>query len=392
LKLEMKSLDQPHAEERSLQQAQPMRTCLRGERVSKHVAAPSFATRTFGALLRMRTVLAFVLGLLAVGLTIPVHAQSLDLSGKTVTLAIATPSGGGYDLYGRMVARHIGRYLPGNPTVVPQNMPGAGSLIAANWLANVAPKDGTAIAIIPSATLFENLLGNTQARFDARALRWLVSLNDYTAVAMAWHDTPFMTADDLLSKEFLVGSNAPASDTTVWPLLLNALIGTKTKLVRGYPGTAGISLAMERGEVQGMIGDDWASIKANKASWLSEKKVRILMQMTADRHADLADVPLASEFAKDEDNRQVLALFVARQKYGRPFLAPPGTPDAVADVYREAFAKLVTDGEFLRDAQQAQLIIKAAPGAEVTALVQSLHTLPREVIEKASALIRRITQ
>jgi hypothetical protein len=114
--------------------------------------------------------------------------------------------------------------------------------------------------------------------------------------------------------------------------------------------------------------------------------------MTADRHADLSDVPLASEFAKDEDNRRVLALFVARQKYGRPFLAPPGTPDAIADVYREAFAKLATDGEFLRDAQQAQLIIKVAPGAEVTALVQSLHTLPREVIDKASALIRGIMQ
>jgi tripartite-type tricarboxylate transporter receptor subunit TctC len=330
--------------------------------------------------------------LLAATVATPAPAQSVDLSGKTVALAIATPSGGGYDLYGRVVARHIGRYLPGNPTVVPQNMPGAGSLIAANWLANVAPRDGTAIAIIPSATLFENLLGNAQARFDARALRWLVSLNDYTAVALAWHDTPFMTADDLLSREFLVGSNAPASDTTVWPLLLNALVGTKTKLVRGYPGTAGIALAMERGEVQGMIGDDWTSIKANKASWLRDNKVRILLQMTTDRHADLSDVPLASELAKDEDNRQVLALFVARQKYGRPFLAPPGTPDAVTDLYRDAFAKLVTDGEFLRDAQQSQLIIKAAPGAEVTALVQSLYALPPEVIDKASTLIRRITQ
>src|SRR5262245_52430199 len=270
----------------------------------------------------------------------PARAQPLDLSGKTVTLAIATPSGGGYDLYGRMVARHIGRYLPGNPTVVPQNMPGAGSLIAANWLANVAPKDGTAIAIIPSATLFENLLGNAQARFDARAFRWLVSLNDYTAVAVAWHDTSFMTADDLLGKEFLVGSNAPASDTTVWPLLLNALIGARTKVVKGYAGTTGIALAMERGEVQGMIGDDWASIKANKIAWLRQGKVRILLQMTAARHPDLTDVPLAGEFAKDEDKGRVLALFVARQKYGRPFLAPPGTPDALAAMYREAFAKL----------------------------------------------------
>src|SRR5215218_9288916 len=164
-------------------------------------------------------------------------AQKVDFSGQKITLAIATPSGGGYDLYGRLVARYLGNYLPGNPTLVPQNMPGAGSLIAANWLANVAPKDGTGIAIIPSATLFENLLGNASARFDARQLNWLVSLNDYTAIAIVWHETPFMTASDMLSKEFLLGSNAPASDTTVWPLLLNALIGTKTRLVRGYSGT-----------------------------------------------------------------------------------------------------------------------------------------------------------
>src|SRR5262249_29271868 len=257
----------------------------------------------------MRSIVAL---LLAATVTVTL-ARAQDLSGKTVTLAIATPSGGGYDLYGRLVARHIGRYLPGNPTVVPQNMPGAGSLIAANWLANVAPRDGTAIAIIPSATLFENLLGNAQARFDARKFQWLVSLNDYTAVAVAWRDAPFMTAADLLTKEFLVGSNAPASDTTIWPLLLNALIGARTKVVKGYAGTTGIALAMERGEVQGMIGDDWASIKANKAAWLREGKVRILLQMTAARHADLPDVPPAGEVAKDEDKGRVLALFVAAE-------------------------------------------------------------------------------
>jgi tripartite-type tricarboxylate transporter receptor subunit TctC len=357
------------------------------------MCSPHVAKRNAGLQSRiaLRSIRATVV-LLAATVATPAPAQPVDLSGKTVTLAIATPSGGGYDLYGRMVARHVGRFLPGNPTVVPQNMPGAGSLIAANWLANVAPKDGTAIAIIPSATLFENLLGNTQARFDARALRWLVSLNDYTAVAAAWHGTPFMTADDLLNKEFLVGGNAAASDTTVWPLLLNALIGTRNKVVKGYAGTAGIGLAIERGEVQGVIGDDWASIKANKASWLRESKVRILMQMTADRHPDLSDVPLAGEFAKDDDNRRVLALFVARQKYGRPFLAPPGTPDAVVDAYRAAFTKLVTDADFLRDTEQAQLIIKVAPGEEVTALVNSLYALPRTVLDKASALIRSIAQ
>jgi tripartite-type tricarboxylate transporter receptor subunit TctC len=163
-------------------------------------------------------------------------------------------------------------------------------------------------------------------------------------------------------------------------------------VVKGYSGTAGIALAMERGEVQGVIGDDWASIKANRATWLRDKKVRILMQMTTDKHADLPEVPRAAEFAKDDEDRRVLALFVARQKYGRPFLVPPGTPDAIVDTYQEAFAKLVTDADFVRDAEQAQLIIKVAPGAEVTALVESLYALPRAVIDKASALIRGIAQ
>jgi tripartite-type tricarboxylate transporter receptor subunit TctC len=209
---------------------------------------------------------------------------------------------------------------------------------------------------------------------------------------MVWHETPFATAGDMLTRELLVGSNAPASDTTVWPQLLNALIGTKVKMVKGYPGTTGIALAMERGEVQGMIGDDWASVKANKSDWLREKKVRILMQMTSARHADLPDVPVVGEFAKDEDKRQVLELFVLRQKYGRPFLAPPGTPAPVVAVYCEAFQKLVNDAEFLGEATRAQLIIKVGSGEEVTALVNRIHDSPKRVIKQASALLKSFSE
>ena len=322
----------------------------------------------------------------------PSSAQKADFAGQRITLAIATPPGGGYDLYGRMVGRFLGSYLPGNPTFVPQNMPGAGSLIAANWLYNVASKDGTAIGIMPSATAFEALLGNPSARFDARKFNWLVSLNDYTAVAGAWHATPFMTAADMLDKEFLVGASGAASDVTVWPIVLNALIGAKTKPVRGYPGTAGITLAMERGEVQGVIGDDWASIKANKADWLRDKTIRILMQLTAAKHPDLPDVPLVGEFATSETNARVLDLFVARQHFGRPFLAPPGTPAAVVAAYRAAFAKVVQDPEFIRAAQQAQLIIKVASGDEVAALVDSIYRDPKPIIEQATAILRSIPE
>jgi tripartite-type tricarboxylate transporter receptor subunit TctC len=338
------------------------------------------------------TLLALLLLVAAVPFPAHVHAQHVDLSGQKVALGIATPSGGGYDLYGRLAARHLSRYLPGNPIIVPQNMPGAGSLIAANWLANVAPKDGTAIAIIPSATLFENLLGNASARFDARSFKWLVSLNDYTAVALAWHEAPIVTASDLISREFLVGSNAPASDTTIWPQLLNALIGAKIKLVRGYAGSTGIMLAMERGEVQGIIGDDWAGIKASKAALVQEKKIRVVLQMTQARHPDLQNVPLAAEFATSEENRRLLELFVARQRYGRPFLAPPGTPEPIVAAYRTAFAMLVNDTEFRREAEQAQLMIKASPGEEVAALVDEIYAYPKPVLDRATVLLRSIAQ
>ncbi len=334
----------------------------------------------------------WLLGAAMVGCGASAFAQKVDFSGQKITLAIATPPGGGYDLYGRLVGRFLGAYLPGNPSVVPQNMPGAGSLIAANWLYNVAPRDGTAIGIMPSATAFENLLGNASARFDARRFNWLVSLNDYSAVVAVWHATPFRTAADLFTKELLVGASGAASDVTVWPHLLNALIGTRTRTVRGYPGTAGITLAMERGEVQGVIGDDWASLKANKADWLREQKLRILMQLTATRHPDLPDVPLAGEFAKSESNARVLALFVARQQYGRPFLAPPDTPPAVVAAYREAFGKVVQDPQFMREANAAQLIVKIASGEEVTARVNRIYDNPKSIIEQATALLRSIPE
>jgi tripartite-type tricarboxylate transporter receptor subunit TctC len=329
---------------------------------------------------------------LACGLAAPARAQKVDFSGQKITLAIATPPGGGYDLYGRLVGRFLGTYLPGSPTIIPQNMPGAGSLIAANWLYNVAPKDGTAIGIMPSATAFENLLGNTQARFDARKFNWLVSLNDYTAVAVVWHATPFVTAADLLDKELLVGASGSSSDVTVWPIVLNALIGARTKPVRGYPGTNGITLAMERGEVQGVIGDDWASIKANKADWLRDKKIRILMQLTAAKHPDLPEVPLVGDFATSASNARVLELFVARQHYGRPFLAPPGTPAPVVAAYRAAFAQVVADPEFVRAAAQAQLIVKTASGDELAALVDRIYGNPKPVIDQATALLRSIPE
>ncbi|MEA2989672.1 MAG: hypothetical protein QOG83_2383 [Alphaproteobacteria bacterium] len=319
-------------------------------------------------------------------------AQPADFAGQKITLAIGSTAGGAYDLYGRLVARHLGNHLPGNPTIVVQNMPGAGNLVALNWLYNVAPKDGSAIATVQNTAPYENLMGNGNARFDARRFNWLCSLNGYTGIAMVWHTTPFMAAQDLIERPSLLGASGATSDVTVWPLLLNELIGTRTKIVRGYPGTAGIALALERGEVQGSIGEDWDGLKVSKGRWVSEKLIRVLMQLALARHPDLPDVPLVSEFAKTADSRSILDFLLARQQYGRPYLAPPGMPAPIVAAYRDAFQKLVQDPAFLREAGQAQAAIDLASGATVATFVDRLYATPRPVLDRVIALTKSVAE
>jgi tripartite-type tricarboxylate transporter receptor subunit TctC len=289
-----------------------------------------------------------------------------------------------------MVARHLGRHLPGHPTVVPQNMPGAGNLIAVNWLYNAAPKDGTAIAIAQNTAPYENLMGNPNARFDARRFNWLASLNGYTGVAAMWHTTPFHTAQDLIDKPSLLGGSGATSDITIWPHLLNELIGTKTKVVKGYRGSAGVGIAIERGEVQGSIGEDWDGMKVAKGRWIDDKLIRVLLQLTLKRHRDLPDVPLVSEYARTDENRSILDFFVARQQYGRPFFAPPGVPEPVVAVYRKAFEELVNDDGFRREAAQQKATIDLANGAAVAAFVGRLHATPKPILDRAIALAKSV--
>jgi tripartite-type tricarboxylate transporter receptor subunit TctC len=321
---------------------------------------------------------------------LPVSAQTAATPGDKITLAIGTPAGGGYDIYGRLVGRHLGRFLPGNPSILPTNMPGAGSLIEANWLYNIAPKDGTAIGIVPGATLYEALLGNKHAQFDARKFNWLASLNGYTPIAMVWHDTPFMSAQDLMTKQVIVGASGTSSDVTIWPNILNSLIGTKFKLVPGYPGTAGISLAMERGEVQGVVGDDWDSVRAGRSSWLRDHKVRILMQLRLARHPDLADVPTGLEFARDDETKGVLRLLIARHTFGRPFVAPPGVKPATVEMLRHAFDQMLADPEFRADAEHSHVTIDGAPGKSAQALVEEMYNSPPAIIARATRELRAV--
>ena len=252
-----------------------------------------------------------------------------------------------------MIARHIGKHIPGNPTVVPKNMEGAGSLRLANWLYNVAPKDGTAFGIIGRGTGFDPLLGN-QGRPVRRPTSSPGSAAPTTRSASASPGTPAASPSSrtLLTKELIVGGTGASADTDQFPRILNGVLGTKMKIVTGYPGGNEVGLAMERGEVQGRCGWSWSSVKSTHQQWIDDKKFNILVQLALEKHPDLPDVPLVIDLAKTDEQRQILKLIFARQVMGRPFLAPPGVPTDRADALRKAFMDTMKDKEFLADADE----------------------------------------
>lgn len=313
-----------------------------------------------------------------------VDVRAADFKGASITIAIGSGTGGGYDAYGRLAGRHLGKYLPGNPAMVPKNMPGAGGVVSANWVYNVAPKDGTAIGIFQAGTAFEPLFGNTQAKFDAQKFNWLASLNSLANIGIFWHESPVRTVDDLFKGEVLVGSSGGGNASTqVFPILLNNLIGTKFKVIAGYTGTGETNIAMERGEVYGIVGTEWSSLKANKSDWIRDKKVRVVIQIGLQSHPELKQVPSVVELIKDPESRHVMELLLARQTYGRAFAAPPGVPADVTAAFRKAFAAMAKDDGFLADAQKIRAEINYATGDEILALLEKTYGAPKPLVARA---------
>src|SRR5580658_10831911 len=238
--------------------------------------------------------------------------------GKNVELYIGYSVGGGYDLYARVLARHIGRHIPGNPTIVVKNMEGAGSLRLANWLYRVAPKDGSVFGIIGRGTGFDPLLSQQGAQFDGPKFTWIGSGNHEVSVCVAYGDRAGETKfADLMSHEMTVGGTGSSADTDQFPRVVNGVLGTKMKIVSGYPGGNDIVLAMERGELQGRCGWSWSSVKATHGSWIAEKKLNILVQLSLHKHPDLPDIPLVVDLAKTDEQRKLLKFVFARQVMGR---------------------------------------------------------------------------
>lgn len=308
--------------------------------------------------------------------------------GRSVDLYIGYSVGGAYDLYARHLARHMGKHIPGNPTVVPKNMEGAGSLRLANWLYNIGPKDGTAIGTIGRGTGFDVLLGNMKAQFDATRFNWIGSANNEVSVCVAWHTSGITKFDDMLTRPLIVGGTSSSADTDQFPRIANGVLGTKMKVITGYPGGNEVGLAMERGEVQGRCGWSWSSVKSTHQKWLDQKRFSILVQLALKKHPDLPDVPLIVDLAKTEEQRKILELIFARQVMGRPYVAPPGVPRDRIEALRKAFMDTMSDKEFLADAEKAQLEITPVSGAQLEQLVRDLFATPPEIAKKASALLR----
>ena len=315
----------------------------------------------------------------------PVQAESVAdfYKGKTITLYIGYSAGGGYDTYARTIGRVIGRHIPGNPKVVAKNKPGAGSLRLTNELYNSLPKDGTVIATFGRGMVMEPLFGNEKARFDPSKFTWLGSANNEVSVCIAWHESPIQTLNDFLTMPMIVGVTGPSADTDVFPKVLNNIIGTKLRLVTGYPGGNDINLAIERGEVQGRCGYSWSSLKSRFPKWLTGKKVQILLQMSTAKHPDLPDVPFVMDLAKTDRDRKVLELIFARQAWGRPFVAPPGVPADRAKALQAAFMATMKDADFLADAKKQKLEIEPISGEKINQLIAALYASHKDLVEAA---------
>ena len=312
--------------------------------------------------------------------------------GKTIQVLIGMSAGGAYDIYARMLARHMGKHIPGNPVLVPSNMEGAGSLTLTNYLYNVAPKDGTVIGTINRGAPFEPLIGEAQlARFDPAQFTWIGSVANEVSICAAWDRAGIDNFDQLFTRELTVGGTGAGADTNQFPRIMNGVLGTKLKVVSGYPGGNNIDLAMERGEVDGRCGWSWSSIKATRQTWLDAGSIKVLVQLALEKHADLPDVPLILDYAKTDEDRAMLRLIFSRAALGCPFLAPPGIPADRAAMLRKAFDETMKDPAFLAEAAQALLEVAPVGGEELQQLIADIYQTPKDVVEKTRALVMRGT-
>ncbi len=306
--------------------------------------------------------------------------------GKTLTIVIGHSAGGGYDLYARLLARYLGKYIPGHPSIVPETMPGAGGLRAANYIYAAAPKDGSVIGTF-SRSIPTMPLVAAGLNFDGRKFSWIGSMSSDTSVCLTGAKSQIKTYRDMLTMPVVMGGQYASSDSDVYARLYDNVLGAKIKLVSGYPGTNDITLAMERGEVDGICGLSWGTIKVAHPEWADGKSVHFLLQAALKKDAELPDVPLALDIIDDPEKKQILYVHFAPQAIGRPFAAPPGIPDARKSALQTAFDAAVKDPDLRADAEKAKMDIKPMTGHEIDALLGDLYAIPPEVTAKAAKAV-----
>jgi tripartite-type tricarboxylate transporter receptor subunit TctC len=313
----------------------------------------------------------------------PVIAADVSFKGQTVKVNIGFHAGGGYDAYGRLVARNIGKYLPGNPTVLAVNFPGAGSLRLANYIYNRAPKNGLEVGIFASSAAFGPLYLVKQAKFKTEKFTWIGNINPSTGTCTAWHTSGIKSFEDLKKGEVIFGSSSPGSVASQHPRGFNALLGTKIKIIHGYPGSTGVLLAMKRGEIQGGCGFALSSLKARRRQEWKSGNLQILIQTGKKTSSDLAGVPHLYAMAKDEHERQVMDLIYGLHAFGRMIAAPPGLPKAETEIWRTAFLEVMKDAELLRQAKKQHLPINPWSGEKLQKEIATYVNYPASVIARA---------
>ena len=312
----------------------------------------------------------------------PTAAVAAFYSGKTVKIIVGYTPGGGYDTYARTLSAHIGRHIPGNPTVIVENMDGAGSIKALNYIYSAAPKDGTVFGTFGRGLPEAELRGDEGVQFKSKELTWIGSMNEEVSVCVVRSTSPVKTLQDAKTQTVTVGATGPNDDTGFFPRVMNALVGTKFDLKMGYPGGSDVLLAMERGEVMGRCGWSWSSVLSTKKDWIDTKYVTILTQMSLNKHPDLPNVPIATELITNPEDKQILEVIFARQAIGRPYAAPPGLPADRAKALQDAFEKTLKDKDFLAAADKAKQEINPKNAAQTRAVIDKIFSTPPSLIAR----------
>jgi tripartite-type tricarboxylate transporter receptor subunit TctC len=319
----------------------------------------------------------------------PSLAQSVEefYRGRQITLLIGGGSGGGYDIYYRALGRALGRHIPGQPVIVPRNQPAASGLAAAAALYNSAERDGATLGAFPNNVPMDPLFGSPAARYDALKLNWIGSIGKLENICATWHTSPIKNVRQAMEREVIVAAAAAPTNTAIMPKVLNALIGTRFKPIIGYDPGQGLTMAVERGEAEGICGLSWSTMKAARPHWISNKLLNVIVQMGLEKLRDLPDVPSALDLVTDSTKKEVLRLILIRQEIGRPVAAPPGVPADRLAALRAAFDATMTDPDFLAEAEKLQLEIEPLTAAEIEKLLAGAYATPKPIVREAAELL-----